>query len=86
MMSGETMLKHAASLFAERSGQYVEPRMFFEALAKRWSLTLGRTVTPVEVVLCLLDLKLTRISHNPKHRDSIVDLAGYAAVLHEVVR
>ena len=85
-MSGETMLKHAASLFAERSDQYGEPRVFFEALAKRWSLTLGRTVTPAEVVMCLLDLKLARISHNPKHQDSIVDLAGYAAVLHEVVR
>ena len=85
-MSGETMLKHAASLFAERSDQYGEPRVFFEGLAKRWSLTLGHTVTPAEVVMCLLDLKLTRISHNPKHRDSIVDLAGYAAVLHEVVR
>jgi hypothetical protein len=85
-MSGETMLKHAASLFAERSDQYGEPRVFFERLAKRWSLTLRRTVTPAEVVMCLLDLKLARISHNPKHQDSIVDLAGYAAVLHEVVR
>ena len=84
-MSGETMLKHAASLFAERSKQYGEPRVFFEALAKRWSLTLGRSVTPAEVVMCLLDLKLERISHNPKHQDSIIDLAGYAAVLHEVV-
>ena len=86
MTSGETMLKQAASLFAERSDQYGEPRIFFEALAKRWSLTLGRTVTSAEVVMCLLDLKLARISHNPKHQDSIVDLAGYAAVLHEVVR
>ena len=85
-MSAETMLKQAASLFAQRSDQYGEPRVFFEVLAKRWSLTLGRTVTPAQVVLCLLDLKLARISHNPKHQDSIVDLAGYAAVLHEVVR
>ncbi len=85
-MSGETMLMHAASVFADRLTQYGEPRTFFETLAKRWSLTLGHTVTPADVVRCLIDLKLTRLDNNPKHQDSIVDLAGYAAVLHEVVQ
>ena len=85
-MNGEMMLKHAAAVFAERSAQYGEPRKFFEDLAKRWSLTLGRDVTPAEVVRCMIDLKLERLAHNPKHHDSIVDIAGFAAVLHEVVR
>lgn len=83
-MSGDTMLKQAASVFVKRSNQYGEPRKFFEALAKRWSLTLGRNVTPAEVVRCLIDLKLTRLDNNPKHQDLITDIAGYAAVLHEV--
>ena len=83
-MSGETMLKEAGSVFAQRSELYGEPRVFFEALAKRWSLTLGRNVTAGEVVRCLIDLKLTRIDSNPKHQESVLDLAGYAAVLHEV--
>jgi len=30
------------------------------AIATRWSVTLGREVTPAQVVLCLLDLKLAR--------------------------
>ena len=85
-MNGEMMLSHAAAVFAQRSAQYGEPRTFFEALAKRWSLTLGRNVTPAEVVRCMIDLKLERLAHNPKHQDSIVDVAGFAAVLHEVVR
>ena len=85
-MNGEMMLKHAAAVFAERSDQYGKPRIFFEGLAKRWSLTLGRTVTPAEVVRCLIDLKLERLAHDPKHPDSIVDVAGYAAVLQEVVQ
>ena len=84
-VSGEMMLKHAASVFADRSNQYGEPRKFFEALTKRWSLTLGHSVTPDQVVRCLIDLKLTRLDNNPKHQDSIMDLAGYAAVLHEVI-
>jgi hypothetical protein len=35
-------------------------------------------------VIALLDVKLTRLSSNPKHLDSIIDLAGYAAILAEL--
>jgi Domain of unknown function (DUF6378) len=38
------------------------------------------------VALCLIDLKLARLAHDPKHLDSIVDVAGYAAVLRELTR
>ena len=32
----------------------------------------------------MIDLKLTRLARDPRHQDSILDIAGYAAVLHEV--
>jgi hypothetical protein len=53
-------------------------------VAARWSITLGHPVTPAQVVLCMIDLKLTRLTHNPQHEDSVFDLAGYAAILREV--
>ena len=56
------------------------------AVAARWSLTLDRPVTPAQVVLCLIDLKLARLAHDPTHLDSLRDIAGYAAVLRKVVR
>ena len=55
------------------------------AIAARWSVTLGTPVTPATVALCLIDLKLARLAHDPAHDDSITDIAGYAAVLREVV-
>ena len=85
-MSGETMLKHAATVIAERRKAYGEPAVSMAAVARRWSITLGQTVTPAQVVLCMIDLKLARLGHDPKHQDSIQDVAGYAAVLHEVTR
>ena len=85
-MSGEAMLRHAATVVAERSRAYGAPAGSMELLAKRWSITLGRTVTPAQAVMCLIDLKLTRLAHDPNHQDSILDIAGYAAVLHEVTR
>lgn len=85
-MIAEMLLKHAAAVVVNRRETYGCPRTSMEAIAKRWSLTLGHTVTPVQVALCLIDLKLARLAHDPTHLDSMVDVAGYAAVLREVVR
>jgi hypothetical protein len=85
-MTGEQMLQHAAELIAERGAAYGDAATSMATVAARWSITLGHPVTPAQVVLCLIDLKLTRLQHNPKHQDSLCDIAGYAAVLQEVNR
>lgn len=85
-MTGEQMLQHAAALVANRREAYGDPAVSMADLAKRWSITLGHPVAPAQVVLCLIDLKITRLAHDPEHQDSIRDIAGYAAVLQEVVR
>ena len=84
-MSGEAMLIEAARIVAERRVAYGHPATSMAAIAARWSVTLGVPVTPATVALCLIDLKLARLSHDPAHADSITDIAGYAAVLREVV-
>ena len=80
----ERFLKHVAQVVAERSAQYGDAADNMAAIAARWSATLGREVTPAQVVLCLLDLKLARLAHDPTHEDSAVDVCGYAALLHEL--
>ena len=85
-MSSDSILKHAADVLAERNKTYGEPDKAMAAIAARWSLTLGHHITPAQVVLCMIDLKLTRLVRDPRHQDSILDIAGYAAVLHEVAR
>lgn len=85
-MNGEMLLRQAAAVVANRRETYGEPAPAMEAIAKRWSITLGQPVTAAQVALCLIDLKLARLSHDPNHLDSLVDVAGYAAVLREVQR
>lgn len=85
-MNGETLLKHAAVVIENRRTIYGEPSEAMAAIAKRWSLTLGVPVTAAQVVLCLIDLKLTRLARNSNHLDSAVDAAAYTALLREVVR
>ena len=65
-------------------GHVIRPTLESEREADCWSITLGRTVTPAEVVLCMIDLKLVRLAHDPGHRDSLVDVIGYASLLQEV--
>ena len=80
----ERFLKHVAQIVAERSTQYGDATGNMAAIATRWSATLGHEVKPAQVVLCLLDLKLARLAHDPTHEDSAVDVCGYAALLREV--
>ena len=85
-MTSEQMLQQAAVIVAERGATYGDAAASMSAVAARWSITLGHAVTPAQVVLCMIDLKLARLARDPKHLDSQVDVAGYAAVLREVSR
>jgi hypothetical protein len=85
-MNAELMLRQAASVVADRRAAYGDPSSSMDLIARRWSITLGRPVSPAQVALCLIDLKLARLAHDPSHFDSMVDVAGYAAVLREVTR
>ena len=85
-MTGELLLRQAATIVANRRAVYGDPATSMDLVARRWSITLGRPVTPAQVALCLIDLKLARLAHDPTHLDSIVDIAGYAAVLREVTK
>jgi Domain of unknown function (DUF6378) len=85
-MNATILLQHAAGVIEHRERVYGPPSESFDAIAARWSLVLGITITPAQVALCLIDLKLARLTRDPSHVDSIVDIAGYAACLREVTR
>lgn len=83
-MNAPMLLQHAAGVIEHREGIYGPPQELFAQIARRWSLVLGTEVTPAQVALCLIDLKMARLIRDPSHIDSIVDVAGYAAILGEV--
>jgi hypothetical protein len=85
-MTGEELLEAAAAIVRARRRLYGEPAEFFEHVAVRWAQVLKVEVTPAQVCLCLLDLKLARLAHDPAHFDSLVDAAGYAACMAEAGR
>lgn len=67
---------------ADRLFQYGPPEDSFAKLAKLWEAFLGLEsgeITAHDVAAMLALLKIARIANNAGHRDSWVDLAGYAA-------
>ena len=83
-MTSWSILGHTAKVLEERRDDYGDPAGQFKAIAARWSITLGMPVSPAQVALCMIDLKLARLAYDPLHVDSIVDVIGYAALLREV--
>jgi Domain of unknown function (DUF6378) len=83
-MSAREILEHAADVVDERRKAYGPPDTIMTAIAARWSLTLGQPITPAQVTLCMIDLKLARLVRDPDYRDGVVDVIGYAALLPEV--
>jgi hypothetical protein len=84
-VSARQVLEHAAEVMDQRRKAYGSPDAIMTAIAARWSLTLGRPVTAAQVTLCTIDLKLTRLVHDPSYRDGVIDVIGYAALLPELV-
>ena len=80
------LLEKAAAVLEERRHAYGAADAAFAAIAARWSLTPGRPVSAADVILCMIDLKLVRLAHDPAHEDSLIDVIGYAALFPEVRR
>jgi hypothetical protein len=80
---GWLMLKEAAKVVKKRGKKYGPARKNHENVAGVWSVILGHPVTPVQVAMCMVGVKLARLIETPNHKDSAVDIAGYAACLRE---
>lgn len=86
MITKQRLLELATKAVADRGLNYGKPENNFERIANRWNAHLLNTLGPdapkldaTDVAVMMGDVKLARIEHQPRHLDSWVDLAGYAA-------
>lgn len=81
----ETILEEADRLVdGDRQSDYGHPLDDFSKTAKLWSVILGTDVTPEQVALCMVQVKVSRELNKPK-RDNRVDAAGYLKTLDMVI-
>jgi hypothetical protein len=79
----ETVAQEAERVVSgDRGPQYGHPTKNFEQTASLWNAYLGepREITPADVAIMMILLKLSRESNRPK-RDNVVDVIGYAKTL-----
>jgi hypothetical protein len=61
----------------ERHDSYGHPRLDFSRTSQLWSAFLGIEITPEQVPLMMILLKVSREANKHK-RDNLTDIAGYA--------
>lgn len=80
----DSVLKIADNIInGDRRDAYGDVRKSFAAVAETWGDILHVDVTPQQVALCMVALKLHREANSHK-RDNLIDLCGYAALLDQL--
>lgn len=67
------------AVLTDRSREYGHPEDSFALIAALWSRYTGCDISTADVAAMMILLKLARVEGNPRHMDSWVDIAGYAA-------
>jgi len=76
------LLHEAAELInGKRAQEYGEPQQSFENIAKHWSLYLKKEITPFDVGMMMILLKVSREAGGKGSRDNLVDICGYAGLI-----
>ncbi len=81
----DEILETAGSLInGDRRQTYGDAADSFGRIAGLWTIILDHDVSPGDVARCMVAMKLARLSGSDEHRDSWIDIAGYAALGAEV--
>jgi nucleoside 2-deoxyribosyltransferase len=81
----ETVCQEAQRLvYGDRGATYGHTLDDFTRTALMWAAILGGPVTAEQVALCMVALKLSRETYQPK-RDNRTDICGYAECLDRIV-
>lgn len=76
----EQVIQEAAKcVLRDRNATHGEPENNFRDIADLWTAYLGYEVNATQVACMMALMKIARLKHTTAHRDSWVDLIGYAA-------
>ena len=84
MKRGDFLASAEDKINGERDSVYGPPLENHKRIAQLWQVVLGTEISPSEVALCMLLVKVARLVQTPDHEDSYIDLCGYAAIAGEL--
>ena len=85
MTSRTKLLEEMQVILNERGSVYGSSRTNHERISELWTAYLGDYISPMQASMCMLLVKVSRLTETPNHKDSIKDLIGYAAIYNEIL-
>lgn len=82
-----------AIIYGDREATYGEPGKNLETIANLWEEYLRARglfnmnsdgLQPTDVALMMVLLKVARLTNDPQHHDSMVDICGYTALIERI--
>lgn len=68
----------------DREREYGAPDKSFKTIAMLWTSYLGVQISPHDVAMMMMLLKVSRAKNGMPKEDTYVDIAGYAALAGEI--
>lgn len=85
MVDRKDILEEALKLTTkDRRKSYGDPYLNHKRIADIWSVILDHKVTPSQVALCMVGVKMARLVETYDHLDSFIDGAAYMAIAGEI--
>ena len=84
MTSRTELLDECARILADRGSIYSSGQSNHERISELWSAYYGNYISPMQVSLMQLLVKVSRLAETANHKDSIKDIIGYAVIYQEL--
>lgn len=85
MKNRNNLLEEVQVTLHDRGKIYGSSRTNHERISELWTAYLGDYISPMQASMCMLLVKVSRLTETPNHQDSIKDIIGYAAIYSEIL-
>lgn len=83
--NSDRVLDEARILMQDRGRIYGSPYTNHKRISEIWSALLDYPITPHQVVLLMVGLKMARLMETPSHHDSVADAVAYFSFYEDVL-
>ena len=86
MKKTEDLLDEVRLTLSDRGHIYGNASLNHRRISELWSGYFDSYISPEQVAMAMLLVKVSRLSQSSDHEDSLKDLLGYGLIYHQIVR
>ena len=86
MKRTEDWLNDISQIVTSRGADYGSAATNHRRISELWSGYLDTYISPEQAAMCMLLVKVSRLSESSDHADSLADIVGYACVYRKIMQ